>query len=371
MILLTIFILLFVLYSFLIIYYWQAWKAIPVYHPPATTPEIKISVIIPVRNEEENIFHLLTRLSQQSYPDELVEVIVVDDHSTDDTASIVRQFESVKLIQLTDEHLNSYKKKAIETGIAAASGDLIITTDADCQPAQNWLKTIVAFKEDRKSVFIAAPVVQECNSSLLEVFQSMDFMTLQGITGASVQKNILSMCNGANLAYEKKIFNSVNGFAGIDHIASGDDMLLMHKIWKQNPDKVHYLKSPDAIVSTQPMKTWSAFFNQRIRWASKATNYGDKRIIAVLVLVYLFNLFYLILAVAGCWYPIYWLYLLVFWVAKTIVELPFFLSVADFFKKRWAVKFLFFFQPLHITYTIISGLFGQFGKYEWKGRMVR
>jgi cellulose synthase/poly-beta-1,6-N-acetylglucosamine synthase-like glycosyltransferase len=113
----------------------------------------------------------------------------------------------------------------------------------------------------------------------------MDFMTLQGITGASVQKNILSMCNGANLAYEKEIFTRVNGFAGIDHIASGDDMLLMHKIWKQNPGKVHYLKSPDAIVTTQPMKTWNDFFDQRIRWASKATKYDDQRIIAVLFLV--------------------------------------------------------------------------------------
>ena len=73
----------------------------------------------------------------------------------------------------------------------------------------------------------------------------MDFMVLQGITGAVVYKNNLSMCNGANLAYEKKAFYEVNGFAGIDHIASGDDMLLMHKIWKKYPDRVHYLKSKE------------------------------------------------------------------------------------------------------------------------------
>jgi hypothetical protein len=85
----------------------------------------------------------------------------------------------------------------------------------------------------------------------------------------------------------------------------------------------------------------------------------------------LFNLFFLIVAIAAYWHPVYWLYLFFFWIAKTMVELPFFLSVADFFKKRWAVKFLFFFQPLHITYTIISGFFGQFGSYEWKGRVVR
>src|ERR1700741_4803978 len=111
----------------------------------------------------------------------------------------------------------------------------------------------------------------------------MDFLVLQGITGASVTKKIHSMCNGANLAYEKKIFYEVNGFAGIDHIASGDDMLLMHKIAKIYPGRIGYLKSTEAIVNTQPMATWPDFFNQRIRWASKATHYNDKRIFWVLL----------------------------------------------------------------------------------------
>jgi poly-beta-1,6-N-acetyl-D-glucosamine synthase len=119
------------------------------------------------------------------------------------------------------------------------------------------------------------------------------------------------------------------------------------------------------------MKTWKAFFNQRIRWASKAKKYDDKRIVAVLLLVYLFNLSFLGLLIAGFWAPLYWVYFLTLWAAKTIVEIPFFISVSNFFNKQWTVKFFFFFQPLHILYTIISGLFGQFGKYEWKGRRVR
>ena len=148
-------------------------------------------------------------------------------------------------------------------------------------------------------------------------------------------------------------------------------MLLMHKIWKKHPDKVHYLKSKDAIVSTVPQKNWRAFFNQRIRWASKARNYDDKRIFPVLLLVYLFNLSFLVLAVAGFFNSTYWLFLVGLWIAKTIIELPFFMSLSKFFNKQWSNKLFFFFQPLHILYTIISGLFGQFGKYEWKGRRVR
>ncbi len=370
MILIYIIIVLFVCYSLLIIYYSLAWKSIPDYVPSVSTPTIKISVIIPARNEEANIEVLLQALQKQTYPSLLFEVIVLDDHSTDNTASIVEQFSSVRLIQLKQEGINSYKKKAIETGIAAATGDLLVTTDADCLPSEEWLSIIAAFKEEKNAGFIAAPVAINCTPSLVQVFQSMDFMVLQGISGAAVYKKKMSMCNGANLAYEKKVFHSVNGFAGIDHIASGDDMLLMHKIWKQYPDAVHYLKSKEAIVYTEPVKTWKAFFNQRIRWASKAVSYDDKRIFFVLLLVYLFNLSFLALAIAGFFCSYYWLYLAGLWIAKTIIEFPFFIALSRFFDKHWAIRRFFFFQPLHILYIIISGLLGQFGKYEWKGRKV-
>jgi len=362
---------LFSLYAVLIIYYWLSWKSIPEYLYTISEPKIKISIIIPARNEEKNIGNLLQALKNQTYPSSLFEVIVVDDHSNDSTAAIVQQFNFAKLIQLNEENINSYKKKAIEKGIAAATGNLIVTTDADCNPSINWLQTIAAFKQENQSSFIAAPVVFTNNNSLLQVFQSLDFLVLQGITGASVYKNIHSMCNGANLAYERQVFYDVNGFSGIDTIASGDDMLLMHKIWKKFPDKVHYLKSKDAIVSTEPMLTWKSFFNQRIRWASKAKSYDDKRIMGVLLLVYLFNLSFLVLLIAGCWYPYYFIYIFSLWIAKTIIELPFVYSVAKFFDKQSLIKYFFFFQPLHISYTIVSGLFGQFGKYEWKGRTVR
>ena len=373
MLLLYIIIVLFIIYTLLILYYWKLWNVIPIFKSPddKQTISIRISIIIPARNEEENIGKLLQALQVQSYPAELFEVIVVDDHSTDKTATIVQRFPSVKLIQLKEDQINSYKKKAIETGIAAANCEFIVTTDADCLPGKDWLKTIAAFKTENRSVFIAAPVAFENNNSLLEIFQTMDFLVLQGITGASVYKNLHSMCNGANLAYEKKAFNDVNGFDGIDNIASGDDMLLMHKIWKRYPDKVHYLKSKDAVVTTQPMKTWRSFFNQRIRWASKAKNYDDKRITAVLLLVYLFNLSFLVLIVAGFLCSCYWIWPLALWIAKTIIEFPFVNSIASFFSKRSLMKYFLFFQPLHILYTIISGFLGQIGKYEWKGRKVK
>ena len=210
-------------------------------------------------------------------------------------------------------------------------------------------------------------------------------MTLQGITGASVYKKAHSMCNGANMAYTRQAFEAVNGFAGIDSIASGDDMLLMHKIYKRNPGKIMFLKSREAIVETAPVNSIRAFFNQRIRWASKATRYEDKRIFWVLLLVYLFNLSLLALPIAGLFsnptfnlhlYPVsIRMTLLECWVIlltmKLLFELRFLLPVARFFGKTDMLWFFPLMQPLHILYTVIAGWFGQFGRYTWKQRSVK
>ena len=189
------------------------------------------------------------------------------------------------------------------------------------------------------------------------------------------------MCNGANLAYTKKAFNAVGGFAGIDSIASGDDMLLMHKIYKQWPDKVMFLKSKEAIVQTAPVNSVTAFFNQRIRWASKADKYDDKRIFAVLLLVYLVNVLLLALPVFAVFNNVQytmlnvqysmigvWLLLLLL---KTIAELLFLYPVAKFFGKQSMLWLFPLMQPFHILYTVIAGWLGKFGSYHWKERKVK
>ncbi len=278
-VLLYITIILFVIYALLLVYYRQGWQEIMDHRPQTTDHSTKITVIIPARNESNNIKACLDSITQQSYPKEFYEIIVVDDFSTDDTAEIISQYSNVKQISLKDfvtDKINSYKKKAIEIAIQHSKGDLIVTTDADCIVPEKWLETIASFYEKEKPAFIAMPVLIKSGNKFIEIFQTLDFMTLQGITGASVNKKFHSMCNGANLAYTKQAFYEVDGFKGIDNIASGDDMLLMHKIFERNPDKVKFLKSQDVIVRTNPVGSVREFFNQRIRWASKADKYNDK-----------------------------------------------------------------------------------------------
>jgi cellulose synthase/poly-beta-1,6-N-acetylglucosamine synthase-like glycosyltransferase len=360
------------LYSILIFYYLNAWSKLDEYTPSATVNNGLLSVIIPARNEEKNIANLLNALAQQTYPKEFFEVIIVDDFSEDGTADIVRKFRLPNLTLIQPEiSSQSSKKKAIEAGINKAAGELIITTDADCVPSKYWLEKINNFYVATDAAFIAAPVKFSHNQSFLQIFQSLDFLTLQGITAASVGSDLYAMCNGANLAYKKEAFENVNGFEGIDKVATGDDMLLMHKIRGKYPGKIFYLKSKEAITYTQPMLSWKEFFMQRKRWASKTLVYDDYKIIAVLGFVYLLNCLFIALIIASLFNAFYWWFVVGFWLAKTIIEFPFIKDVAKFYEEKTVTKYLWLFQPVHIMYTVFIGIASQFGKYEWKGRKTK
>lgn len=361
------------LYGGLILFYAYHWRRLPLYLPGEAAPHTFLSVVVAARNEEEALPLLLQKLQGQSYPQELFEVIIVDDFSTDATARVVAPYltERVRLIQPGTEAAHSSKKKAIEAGVTTAKGDLIVITDADCLPPPRWLESMASFYSEQNPVFIAAPVKFLHDHSLLQVFQATDFMVLQGITAASTAANFHTMCNGANLAYTGTAFKEVNGFSGIDAVASGDDMLLMYKIWKKHPDRVRYLKSEEAVMATEPMKTWRQFYNQRKRWASKTMHYDDYRITATLALVYLVNVLFVVLLVATLLNPSYWKLVLGYLVVKTGIEFPFVAAVARFYGEQSLLKYFPLLQPLHIGYTVSVGFLSQLGKYEWKGRQTK
>src|SRR5688500_2669513 len=365
----TVFLLLYALLIFYYFYYWLNVKEFSI----TDNSTVSISVIIAARNEEKHLPSLLKALERQTYSKEFFEIIVVDDFSTDNTQTVVQAFlnSRVHMIQPNVNAAQSSKKKAIEAGVQKAKGELIVITDGDCVPQREWLQCVASFHQKMHSAFIAAPVKLKSNHSLLSIFQSLDFMMLQGITAASVTANLHSMCNGANLAYLRSAFFEVNGFSGIDKLASGDDMLLMYKIWKRHPQKVHYLKNQKAIVETEAMSTWREFFQQRIRWSGKATYYKDWRITMVLLFVYLFNCLFFILLFAAIFDSYYWRVLALYILGKIVIEIPFIYSVAKFYKEHKLVFYFPFLQPLHIAYTVIIGFISQMTTYEWKGRKTK
>jgi cellulose synthase/poly-beta-1,6-N-acetylglucosamine synthase-like glycosyltransferase len=361
------------LYGLLIFFYFYQWNKLVTYKPTESAPSVFVSVIIAARNEEATLPYLIATVRAQTYPSDLFEVIIVNDHSTDNTAALAKEFDGTRwqMILPNADASTSSKKIAIASGIEKAKGELLVITDADCRVNKDWIRTIAAFYEEKNAAFIAAPVKFTHDHSLLQVFQVLDFMTLQGITAASVASSTHAMCNGANLAYTKQAFQKVNGFAGIDKVATGDDMLLMHKIWKKHPDQVHYLKSKEAIVTTDSMKSWKEFLMQRRRWASKTLVYDDFRIVLVLTFLLLFNLLFFVLLTTAFFNSVYWIHFFVFLAGKTIIEWPFVSSVAAFYGEQKLMRYFFFIQPLHIFYTVFVGILSQFGKYEWKGRRTR
>ncbi|MEO7801982.1 MAG: glycosyltransferase [Ginsengibacter sp.] len=342
-----------------------------------------ISVIIPARDEEQNISRCLKSVLQQDYDINLFEVIIIDDHSTDQTASIAKSLsqENLNIIALDkiliNNTINSYKKRAIEVGISIAKGELIVCTDADCIAPKKWLQTIAGFYEHTNAEFISAPVKfhditgKGFFKRLLYIFQTLDFTSLQGIGGAATASGFHYMCNGANLAFTKKSFFEVGGYKDIDDIASGDDMLLMEKFADAYPGKVKFIKSREAIIETAPALSLKTFIRQRIRWASKAGKYKTSSTKIVLATVYLLNVLLILTAILCFFNSNYLLYFLSAVILKTAFEIWFLLPVAHFFKNKSLLVWFIPAVPFHIIYTVIAGAFGMFGKYEWKGRVVK
>jgi cellulose synthase/poly-beta-1,6-N-acetylglucosamine synthase-like glycosyltransferase len=368
------------LYCALILVYRQWLVRLPVFHlPEHITPAHRFSVIIPARNEEVFIGACLQSVLTQQYPADHFEVIVINDHSTDQTESIIRRFQqrhpNLHLLNLADytgtENLNAYKKKAIELAISTARYEWIITTDADCVVSDQWLRFYNGYIQQKDPVFIAAPVCFTDGTDFLSRFQELDFISLQAITAAAVSAGMHSMCNGANLGYRKDVFEEVGRFSGVDHLASGDDMLLMHKIKTRYPERLGYLYASEVIVRTEPMRSWHDFLNQRIRWASKADAYQDKSIFGSLLLVYLTNAALLVALIWGLFTEkgiTNWLLLVS---AKTVMELSLMIPASRFYQKENSLWWFPLMQPFHITYTVVAGWLGKFGSYQWKGRAVK
>lgn len=361
-------------YVVIIFYFLKGWRRLRYYEPNSQIPQTMVSILIAARNEEQHIGDTINDLLAQNYPRNLVEIIIVDDHSTDRTSEIISSYsaQGVKLIQLKeDKPLNSYKKKAITEAIHISTGELIITTDADCRMGKDWLRTIVNFYEAYHFKLISSPVAFYQEKSIFEELQTLEFLGLIGLGASTIGNKRASTCNGANLAYTRDIFFELKGFQGIDDLASGDDELFLHKVAAKYPDKVGFCKSEVAIVYTYAKHNLKEFVQQRKRWASKSTRYKNKSIVVLGVTVWLFNLFIVGNVVAGFFDPLYSRIALISLICKFLAELSFLLPLTGFIKRRKLIFYLPLLSVIHILYIVYIGIAGNSGKYNWKGRSVR
>lgn len=334
-----------------------------------------VTVIIPFRNETENILRSLKSIEAQNYPKEKYEVLFVNDFSQDDSLQKIsdcKKSDNIKILSVpSDYSMNAHKKRAIRFGIQNAKGKIIVTTDADCNHNVDWLKSLLSCMKDDVG-FVSGPVEFYSNESFFSKLQKIEFAGLV-ITGAGlIGSGKPIICNAANIAYRKNAFDKVNGFNDQMNLSSGDDELLMQKIWKETDYKVKFCTNKKAIVETDPNRTVKQFYQQRKRWASKGLFYADKFLIVKLILIYLFYVGLLVQLVLGIFFSIYFVFsFIISFFLKALVE---FLVL----KKGSSVLFDKFFlipfpiaEIIHLPYIIIAGISGAFGNFKWKNRTVK
>lgn len=341
---------------------------IPYFTTQYQNPQTTFSIVIPFRNEAKVLPELLQSLSELNYSRELFEIILVDDDS-DDGFRIETDFNNISVLKNIRKS-NSPKKDAIETAINQAKSEWIITTDADCLVPENWLKTLDAFIRENEVEMVVGAVTYQTNDDFIQHFQQLELMSLQGATIGSFGIGKPFMCNGANFAYTKSLFQTLNGFADSSHISSGDDVFLLQKAI-HSPDfgvsKIGYLKNHDFLVLTQPCFSWNSLLHQRIRWASKAPAYKSAFAKALAISVFMGNLA-VVLGLLFCLFE-----LIPFWDWYLLFGLK---IIADFILQYKMGKYI---QPRQIRYYLLSTLLYPFfslvvavlslkGNYKWKDR---
>lgn len=338
-------------------------------------PHTRISVIIPFRNEAGNMDILLKSLSEQDFPAELWEVLLVNDHSTDDSHAITKEFiikngiKNFRVLALSEADGFS-KKAALKKGIENSGGKLIVTTDADCIFKKNWLSALVLFYEQKKCRLISAPVVSDDRKGFFSKLYSFEFLSLVASGAGAMSANQAFLANGANLCFERSLYDELNGYEAHSHYASGDDVffLLEAKKHLKNKNEICFLKDPESIVTTKGPGSLKEFMNQRIRWASKSTGYKDLFAKFTAASVLLFNLVILVLLICG--FIDYWFAVIsaIMFAGKLAVDLPLMASATRFIGKPKLILYYFPLQVIYPLYIISVAGLSLFMKFEWKDR---
>lgn len=339
-------------------------------------PTTTFTIIVPFRNEEAHLTDLLQSLAEVDYPQNSWEIILVNDASTDNSLEVINKCISryaLTNIDIIDNVRTSAspKKDALQTAIHTSKHQWIVTTDADCTVPVNWLNTLDAIIQQQAPLIVIMPVAiaTTVKRSFLTAYEQLDFLSLMGATAGSFYMGLPFLCNGANLAYDKEAFTAVQGFANNNHIASGDDHFLLEKFQEKFKNRISYLRSPDAIVTTQPQEQWSTLIVQRTRWAAKSSAYTFwfSKLMGILVLAV--NL----LSVVGVLYYAFakaetQSIILMGLVIKLVVDVILIATEASFYNRK---RYLKWYPVVMVCYPFIStyiALRSLATGYQWKGR---
>lgn len=327
---------------------------IKTYHPEKN-PDIFVSVIVACRDEEKNLPFLLSDISGQVYSPDLFEVIIVDDNSSDSTFKVASGFNKIRNLKVL-KNAGIGKKTGIKTGIKASTGTLIITTDADCRMGNNWLRTIVSFQCENDPEMIICPVKLDSDRGFFQSFQELEFLSLQGITAGTASSGNPVMCNGANLAFLKEAYLKYSNNLHYE-LASGDDVFLLHNIKRGRRNKIMWLESESAMVTTRASETLPSYIRQRARWISKAGSYSDRFTKILAIVTFVTILVQLLLLTFGLFLPgLLWVFA-VFFVLKSIPDTIILSNTARRYDKTHLMRWFVLSQLIYPAYVLTAVIY--------------
>lgn len=360
-------------YAFLIMAYTFGWYRLKNNTLPYETGLHSISILIATRNEEKNICLLLNDLIRQDYPKYLLEVIIADDHSEDETAVLVEKFAAenigfaVKLIKVK----GFGKKAALREAAEIAAGEIILFTDADCRVRKTWVSAMVSKFDSLETQLVLGPVRMENDGHLFGKLQSLEFLSLIASTAGSCGIAYPAMANGANLAVRRSMTEEILDIQHGKSHASGDDVFLLYSVLKKyGSSAVGFALFEEAIVSTEAVRAPKEFFSQRFRWVSKSKSYSHPAVIVPAVIVFLFNFALLLLFLAAFLYPFLFAVWGMFSLLKFMIDYPLLRSATDFMQQHYLIRFAFPFEFIYPFYIVLIALAGNILAVKWKGRKI-
>lgn len=357
-----------IIYTVLILYVAQGWHSVKESLLNKDVA-INLSIIIPVKNESANIEKCINSILQNKFNGNY-EIIIVNDHSTDDTLEKASTIQDQRISIHSLDKMKG-KKNAITSGISHCSFDHIITLDGDCIVPKQWLCYIASAFQNSEADVIVCPVKIISDESLISQYESYDTAAMMAITANGIVKNQYFLANGANLAFKKKTFIEMKGYEGNLDIASGDDVFFVNKA-ANSSKKIAFLKSNDACVITYAQPNFISLLQQRKRWATKTKSYANGTIILIQGLVFFVNIYLLLAFLLGPFFCLYFAYGgIALLIIKLLIDYLFLTKMMGYFNLPHSplnyVKSSLLY-PVMMTYMGFQALWPS--KYMWKGDTI-
>lgn len=334
-----------------------------------------VSVVVAARDEEANLRECLESLLNQTYPKELYEVIAVDDSSTDNTAAIVESFakrdERVQLLSSTKKHTLTGKQNALDIGIRASKGEIILSTDADCQAPPTWIENVV--KEFDANIGLVAGFSvfneeevskQNLSQRVFTRLQALLLLSFRIVSIGSARQGKAWACTGQNMAYRRELYEEFGGYENLCLVGQAEDSLLLQ--WVDKHSKWES-KVTNNLVYTKPTKTLRQFMAQSNRWASNSLQ-NRPSLILFMIVTYVLHLLIIVMAGLSLLGMLSYIYLIVFLSLKIIPDFLVVLKGLPLFRRTSLIKYFPILQPLHTIYVLAFGIRGFSKKFAWKGR---